>query len=91
MWRAGCGATGRAPPTARAVAGRGGAAARPLLADPRRLELAARLIRDRHWSPERIEGRIMIERPDLGVSGTTVLRGGPQRPGGPRSRRAQQG
>ena len=37
----------------------------PLLADPRRLELVARLIRDRHWSPEQIEGRIMIERPDL--------------------------
>ena len=46
----------------------------PLLADPRRLELVARLIRDRHWSPEQIEGRIMIERPDLGVSDTTIYR-----------------
>ena len=64
----------------------------PLLADPRRLELVARLIRDRHRPPRvRIEGRIMIGRPDLGVSDTTILQGGPQRPAGPHSRRAQQG
>jgi len=63
----------------------------PLLADPRRLELVARLIRDRHRPPRvRIEGRIMIERPDLGVSDTTILQGGPQRPAGPHSRRAQE-
>ena len=63
----------------------------PLLANPRRLELVARLIRDRHRPPRvRIEGRIMIERPDLGVSDTTILQGGPQRPAGPHSRRAQE-
>ena len=62
----------------------------PLLADPRRLELVARLIRDRHWSPEQIEGRIMIERPDLGGGRHNHLQGGPQRPAGPHSRRAQQ-
>ena len=39
---------------------------RPLLADPRRLELVARLIRDRHWSPEQIEGRIMTRAPRPG-------------------------
>lgn len=46
----------------------------PLMADPGRLELVARLIRDRHWSPEQIEGRITIERPDLAVSDTTIYR-----------------
>ena len=62
----------------------------PLLADPRRLELVARLIRDRHWSPEQIEGRIMTRAPRPGRERHNHLQGGPQRPAGPHSRRTQQ-
>ena len=66
-WRAGCGATG--PRAAHDKSRRRARRCRrqPLLADPRRLELVARLIRDRHRPPGvRIEGRIMTRAPRPG-------------------------
>ncbi|WP_199589550.1 IS30 family transposase, partial [Olsenella sp. AM30-3LB] len=48
---------------------------RPRLMDePERRSLAVRLMRDEHWSPEEISGRIPEERPDLAVSDSAIYR-----------------
>ena len=65
----------------------------PLLADPRRLELVARLIRESAPAPPGADRGPHHDpgAPTWGAGDTTILQGGPQRPGGPRARRAQQG
>ena len=48
---------------------------RPRLMDePERRSLVVRLMRDEHWSPEEISGRISEERPDLAVSDSAIYR-----------------
>lgn len=48
---------------------------RPRLMDePERRSLAVRPMRDGHWSPEEISGRISEERPDLAVSDSAICR-----------------
>lgn len=48
---------------------------RPRLMDePERRSLVVRLMRDEHWSPEEISGRISEERPDLAVSDSAICR-----------------
>ena len=41
---------------------------------PERRSLAVRPMRDGHWSPEEISGRISVERPDLAVSDSAICR-----------------
>ena len=57
-------------------AGGGCAAGAPGLMDeaPERRSLVVRLMRDEHWSPEEISGRISEERPDLAVSDSAIYR-----------------
>lgn len=45
-----------------------------LLDDPERLELVRSRVLEGRWSPEQLEGRILLERPDLAVSDTTICR-----------------
>ena len=45
-----------------------------LLDDPERLELVRGHVLEGRWSPEQLEGRIRLERPDLAVSDTTIYR-----------------
>ena len=45
-----------------------------LLDDPERLELVRSRVLEGRWSPEQLEGRILLERPDLAVSDTTIYR-----------------
>lgn len=45
-----------------------------LLDDPERLELVRARVLEGRWSPEQLEGRILLERPDLAVSDTTIYR-----------------
>lgn len=45
-----------------------------LLDDPERLELVREHVLEGRWSPEQLEGRIRLERPDLAVSDTTIYR-----------------
>ena len=45
-----------------------------LLDDPGRLELVKSRVLEGRWSPEQLEGRILLERPDLAVSDTTIYR-----------------
>ena len=44
------------------------------LDDPERLELVRGHVLEGRWSPEQLEGRIRLERPDLAVSDTTIYR-----------------
>ncbi|WP_102372633.1 helix-turn-helix domain-containing protein [Enorma phocaeensis] len=45
-----------------------------LLDDPERLELVRSRVLEGRWSPEQLEGRILLERPDLAVSDATIYR-----------------
>lgn len=45
-----------------------------LLDDPERLELVGSRVLEGRWSPEQLEGRILLERPDLAVSDATICR-----------------
>jgi hypothetical protein len=45
-----------------------------LMDDPERRALVVGLMRDEHWSPEQISGRIAMERPDLAVSRESIYR-----------------
>lgn len=45
-----------------------------LLDDPERLELVRSRVLEGRWPPEQLEGRILLERPDLVVSDTTIYR-----------------
>ena len=44
------------------------------LGDPARRSLVASLIRDRHWSPEQVAGRMRAEAPSEAVSASTIRR-----------------
>lgn len=44
------------------------------LDDPARRSLVASLIRDRHWSPEQVAGRMRAEAPSEAVSASTIRR-----------------
>lgn len=46
----------------------------PALDDPERLELVRSRVLEGLWPPEQLEGRILLERPDLAVSDTTIYR-----------------
>lgn len=45
-----------------------------LMDDPERRALVVGLMRDEHWSPEQISGRIAMERPGLAVSRESIYR-----------------
>jgi hypothetical protein len=42
--------------------------------EPGRRSLAVRLMRDEHWSPEEMSGRIPEERPGLAASDSAICR-----------------
>ena len=45
-----------------------------LMDDPERRALVVELMRDEHWSPEEISGRIAMEHPSLAVSDDSIYR-----------------
>ena len=83
----------RAPPTTRASAGRGGAAASPCWPIPGAWSWWPGLVRESAPAPPGADRGPHHDpgAPTWGAGDTTILQGGPQRPGGPHARRAQQG
>ena len=74
-WQGPAGRRYRAPAAQRKADRRRLACRRPRLMDePERRSLVVRLMRDEHWSPEEISGRISEERPDLAVSDSAIYR-----------------
>ena len=74
-WQGPAGRRYRAPAAQRKADRRRLACRRPrLMDDPERRSLVVRLMRDEHWSPKEISGRIPEERPDLAVSDSAICR-----------------
>ena len=74
-WQGPAGRRCRAPAAQRKADRRRLACRRPRLMDePERRSLVVRPMRDEHWSPEEISGRISEERPDLAVSDSAIYR-----------------
>lgn len=74
-WQGPAGRRYRASTAQRKADGRRLRCRRPRLMDePERRSPAVGLMRDEHWSPEEISGRISEERPDLAVSGSAIHR-----------------
>lgn len=74
-WQGPAGRRHRAPAAQRKADRRRLRRRRPRLMDePERRSPAVGPMRDEHWSPEEISGRISEERPDLAVSGSAIYR-----------------